>query len=290
MANDKDSPQKGYKFFCERAQDGKAFTLDELEKETGWSRASIDTYRSKQWKELLEKAAVAGTFSVRREFLRLSEKEFLDHISQKRPLFAHYRRIGHPHYVMFEFLLPLTRESELRVALDELFYADTVGQRLREIGIPKLDDIVPRKDKESADAYYTRMTVFATERFGGYSISHVSGRYKAAALMSRQAALTHVVGGGRYLIDETTAVVRFVIPCRTGEYSFSDTLEESFSWTDLLEDKPHEALSKEVDEIRKLFFLLFVESVVRTIKGEDEIWLLESGAHHRLYRWERVAS
>lgn len=286
MANEKESPKKGYRFFRKRAQNGRTFTLAELEAASGWSRASINTYKSKQWKDLLEKGH-KGQWTVRKEFLRLSEAEFLDHITQKRPLFSRYQRKGHQHYVMFEFLLPLTRESQLRPALDELFFSDTIARRLHEIGASKLAQVVGRRARERNDAFYQRIVALATDRFGGYSISHVSGRYKAAALMDRQAAHDHVTSGGRYLIDETTAVVRFLVPCRTGTFEFSDTLEASFDWGELTED-PDGALEEEVQLIRKLFFLLFVESVVRTIKGEDEIWMVESGVHHRLYRWERV--
>ncbi|NJM05803.1 hypothetical protein HC891_05805 [Candidatus Gracilibacteria bacterium] len=286
MANDKDSPKKGYDFFRQHARDGKAFTFEELQAASGWSLTSIETYKSKQWKDLLEKAS-PNLWTVRKEFLRLSEAEFLDHISQKRPLFSRYVRKGHKHYVMFEFLLPLTRESQLRAALDELFYSDTVAQRLREIGVDKLSEVIAREPEETIEAFYMRVVELATDRFGGYSISHVSGRYKAAQLMTRTAALEHITSGGRYLIDETTAAVRFIIPCQTGKFSFSDTLEASFHWLDLLET-PDEMLDQEVQLVRKLFFLLFVESVVRTVKGEDEIWLVESGVHHRLYRWERV--
>ncbi len=286
MANDSDSPKKGYKFFRERARDGKPFSFEELQNASGWSRASVETYKSKQWKDLLEKSG-AGRWTVRKEFLRLSESEFLDHISQKRPLFSRYNRRGHEHYVMFEFLLPLTRESQLRAALDDLFYSDTVDQRLREIGVTKLAEVVTRDTKEVADAFYARVVELAAARFGGYSVSHVSGRYKAAPLMERRSAFEHVADGGRYLIDETTAVVRFIIPCQTGTFTFSDTLEPTHNWLELL-DASDVTLDDEVQLIRKLFFLLFVETVVRAVKGEDEIWLVESGVHHRLYRWERV--
>jgi hypothetical protein len=144
-----DSPRKGYKFFRERAIDGKPFTLVELEQASGWSKVSIGTYKSKQWKDLLAKSG-PGLWTVRKEFLRLSKNEFLDHISQKRPLFSRYNRKGHENYVMFEFLLPLTRESQLRPALDDLFYADTIEQRLREIGVMKLTNVVPRHQGETA--------------------------------------------------------------------------------------------------------------------------------------------
>ncbi|MEQ1759283.1 MAG: hypothetical protein ABL986_13250 [Vicinamibacterales bacterium] len=286
MANDSDSPKKGYKFFRDRAKDARPFTVDDLEKASGWSRASIDTYKSKQWKDLLDRAS-PGHWTVRKEFLRLSEREFLDHISQKRPLFSRYQRRGHEHYVMFEFLLPLTREGELRAALDDLFYSDTVEQRLREIGAVKLGEVVKKNAGEAADAFYARVVALATNRFGGYSVSHVSGRYKAADLMTRHEALEYVTNGGRYLIDETTAVVRFIIPCQTGTFTFSDTLEPTSESPDLL-DAAEGGLDEEVELIRKLFFLLFVESVIRTVKGEDEIWLVESGVRRRLYRLERV--
>jgi hypothetical protein len=286
MANDSESPRRGFKFFRDRARDGKPFSLDDLEIASGWSRASIDTYKSKQWKDLLDKSG-SGSWTVRKEFLRLSEAEFLDHISQKRPLFSRYSRKGHDHYVMFEFLLPLTRESQLRAALDDLFYADTVEQRLKEIGVAKLAEIVPRKSTESADAFYTRVVELAAGRFGGYSVSHVAGRYKAAQLMTRHAALEHVTSGGRYLIDETTAVVRFIIPCQTGAFTFSDTLEPSHESPGLF-DATEGALEDEVHLVRRLFFVLFVETVVRTVKGEEEIWLVESGVRDRLYRWERL--
>jgi hypothetical protein len=165
---------------------------------------------------------------------------------------------------MFEFLLPLTRESQLRSALDDLSYSDTVEQRLREIGVAKLADAVARHPKETADEFYSRVVDLTADRFGGYSVSHVSGRYKAARLMTRHSALEHVTNGGRYLIDETTAVVRFIIPCQTGTFTFSDTLEPSVDWFDLRE-APDGALDEEVQLVRRLFFLLFVETVVRTV-------------------------
>jgi hypothetical protein len=280
-----DSPERGFEFFRERALDGESFTLEELENASGWSRSSIDTYRSKQWKELLEKGA-DGAFCVRREFLRLTKAEFLDHITQKRPLFAKYRRRGYDSYVMFEFLIPLTRESQLRAALDELFYADTMEQRLREIGISQLESTISREDSEDDEEYLERVVRLAADRFGGYSISHVSGRYKAATLRSRQDALAHVLDGGRYLIDETTATVRFVVPCKCTEYALPDSLSDAADIGSPLSEAKE--LHEEVVLIRRLFFMLFVETVVRTIKGEDEIWLLEEGVAHRLYVWERV--
>jgi len=81
--------------------------------------------------------------------------------------------------------------------------------------VTKLSEVVPIDTGEAAGAFYARVVKLAAERFGGYSVSHVSGRYKAAQLMTRHDALDHVTKGGRYLIDETTAVVRFIIPCQS---------------------------------------------------------------------------
>jgi hypothetical protein len=99
-----------------------------------------------------------------------------------------------------------------------------------------------------------------------------------------------VTNGGRYLIDETTAVVRFIIPSQTGMFTLFDTLESVGDLRGLFDAPDDEALETEVDLVRKLFFLLFVETVVRTVKGEDEIWLVESRVCHRLYRWERCSA
>ena len=166
MANDRENPTRGYKFFRERARDGKSFSIDELETASGWSRASIDA-SSKQGKDLLAKAD-GGRWTVAKR-IPASPAAFLDHISQKRPLFSRYSRKGHEHYVMFEFLLPLTRESQLRAALDDLFYSDTVEQRLREIGVAKLAEVVTRNNGETAEAFYTRVVQIAACRFGRWS-------------------------------------------------------------------------------------------------------------------------
>lgn len=288
MANSKlHSPRLGFKFFKEHAKSQEPFTIEELMQATDWSESSIDTYRGKQWRDLLEKVDDEH-LRVRREFLRLTEKEFLDHITQRRPLFAKYERRAHPALLIFEFLLPLTRESQLRAALDELFYADTIEQRILEIGLDGMHSLLPRNTDESDEDYLRRAVQFAN-RFYGYSISHVSGRFRAASdLMTRLEAADHIVGGGRYLIDETTAVVRFVLPLETGSTTFPDSLIIPPSFEEDA-DLDLDAIEAEANTLRQMFFLLFAEAIVRTIKGEDEIWLLERGFRDRLYRWSHVS-
>jgi hypothetical protein len=62
-------------------------------------------------------------------------------------------------------------------ALDELFYRDTLDRRI-----------------------------------GGFFISHVSGRFRTGPIVSRRDSAAKLASDKAYLIDETTAVVRFIIP------------------------------------------------------------------------------
>ncbi|MEI9937437.1 MAG: hypothetical protein WDO69_09450 [Pseudomonadota bacterium] len=47
-------------------------------------------------------------------------------MTQVRHSVTKYKRATYDAVVTYEFLLPLTQEGKLRLALDELFYRDTV--------------------------------------------------------------------------------------------------------------------------------------------------------------------
>ena len=48
------------------------------------------------------------------------------------------------------------------------------------------------------------------------------------------------------------------------------------------------AIEEEVGAIRGLFFNFFVEAVVKTVLGEDEVWLVETTQQGpRLFVWAR---
>ena len=101
----------------------------------------------------------------------------------------------------------------------------------------------------------------------------------AAPLATQQAAV-----GQKYVIDETTAIVRFIIPCECTEAvhgeAFDATVTASFD---------HQELDDEVSKIRILFFNIFVEAVADAVLEEDQIWLLETAASRsRLYIWSRA--
>jgi len=203
-----------------------------------------------------------------------------------------YRHLRYEQLVTYEFLLPLTREDRLRRALDGLFYSDTIERRLREIGLEAMEAIAPRAPGMSDAAYTAEILALVSSRFIGYSISHVNGRYRAADLLSRRAAGELLAEEGRYLVDETTAVVRFLIKCNSTRAEYDPHLPAAFRALTRAQDEPSPAAGDVADEIRlirALFFALFAEAVVHSVEGEDEIWLLEDGPGRRLYVWERAA-
>ena len=96
------------------------------------------------------------------------------------------------------------------------------------------------------------------QKFGGYSIYHVDGRFRADDLMTREEAMASQITGQRYLVDETTAVVRFIFPCQQSE----------------------------ADTIRFLFRKLFMNPITDQVSGEDQIWVVESGSRSQVQVWK----
>jgi len=273
---------KAFEFLRARAVDQVPFTVQDVMSATGWTESSVKTYISKQWRDVL--ASNGGGYRVKPEFRRIGEADFKRLISQKRKIYSQYRRVEYGRVVTYEFLLPLTRENELRASLDDLFYTDTVKRRILEIGLPEVSKWVPREQDEKEVEYLDRLSSTLAEKFGGYSILHVHGRFRACSIKSRQEAAEMILDDERYLIDETTAVVRFVIPVEVTK-NIDSGLAGGFTFVDSASASDIDA---EVDRIRTFFFNLFAEAIVRTVQGEDEIWLLEdTGSSRRLYVWER---
>ena len=251
---------------------------------TGWRESTVKTYISKQYRDFLKKDP-DGRYGVRPEFKRLSEANFLQLTTQKRRVFSSYIRAKYPQIVAYEFLLPLTREDRLRKALDDLFYEDTIRQRISEIGLPQITGWIEQENGESEEDYIRRVCEIVSEKFTGYSISHVSGRFRAAPLQTREQVAKMLVADQRYVIDETTASVRFIIPVgSTKTTQLCDTGGTS------LDGDTSAQVTEEISLIHNLFFSLFVEAVVQMVMGEDEIWLLEeTGRGNSLYVWERTS-
>lgn len=272
---DRANQEQAYKFLRDKARSGEVFTKQDLGVFTGWSGQTPGTYLSKHYKAYLIRHSAfggkPGQYKVLPEFKRVSWNEFQELVTQVRYPFASYRRANYRSVVIYEFLMPLTREDKLRRALDELFYRDTLERRLDEIGLDVLNGIISREASEEAEAYKSRVIDFIDSRIGGFSISHVSGRFRVDSILSRAETAERLAADQPYLIDETTAVVRFIVPCQ------STKTVCGIDWNFYEQnDNPGMDLDNEVRQIRGIFFEVFVEALVPTIRGEKLIWLLET--------------
>lgn len=269
MAQDELKNQReAFEFLREHFREDKPFTKTDLQQQTRWSDKSISTYWSKQFEPFVKpvppirkgQAQKHQQYRVTDVFLTVGTwPKFRRHVSQKRRLTFEYERTRYNTVLMFEFFLPLTNETVLRNALDALFYRNTIQKKLLAIGFMDLKaQIEPRPD-ESDKAYLDRVVAWVGDQFGGYSVTHVNGRFRSErTLLTMQDAAALQERGGRYVIDETTAVTRFVFPCENEDHA------KEVSW---------------------FFHQLFVESVVQ-IAGEAEVWMIESGlGNPRLHIW-----
>lgn len=277
-----ESQRSALRFLRARAADGDAFTQADIEKEVGWQTGSFSTYKTKHLKGYIERVG-KGSFTIAPHFRRLTEDDFHGIVTQSRNTIARFVRTVFDAVLRYEFLLPLTNERKLRTALDELFFKDQLELRALEIGLDTLKTIIPAQSAERDEAYVERVVIKVGALLGGYSIGHVHGRFRAGGLRTHVEAAKVVAERGRYLVDETTAVVRFILPLHGSRREHGakfDVTKEMFALgTSYVE---------EIDAARRLFIAFFVESVILDIYGEDEIWFLESGpTGERLYVLER---
>ena len=256
-----DIPQrKALKFLMEHLHSQEPFTKTQLAHATGWLKpGTFNTYWSKQLKPLLVEIGGAQ-FRVSEGFRPfMTWKKFQRHLSQNRPVAADYTKCEFEHPVIFEFFMPLTNETTLRTTLDALFFRENIEAKLRAIGVNELAQHLARLNGETDKAYSERAASWIADHFGGYSIYHVDGRFRAWKLATHGEAMERERQGYRYLVDETTAVTRFIFPCT---------------------DK------KEAKLVRYFFEALFARSVIQLVNAEDEIWMLESGDECRVHVWK----
>jgi hypothetical protein len=274
-----ESQRAAYRYLRARADDGAA----DLERVAGWKPATFSTFRTKHLRDYLVSAG-RGHYRIEPQFLRLTPEQFGDIVGQSRKAVARFQRTVVHAVLRYEFLLPLTNERKLREALDELFYREPLEQRAREIGRENLSRIMPPKQGESDKAYFSRVSEQVGSLLGGYSIGHVDGRFRAGSLLTYVEAAQVLAAKGRYLVDETTAVVRFILPIPESKESHGDTFIIDMATPPAPVDSAH------LTRAKQLFIAFFVESVILGIHGEDEIWFLESDGHgERLYVLEKRA-
>jgi hypothetical protein len=253
--------QRAFYFLRDKFYSQEIFSAKNFQDGTGFGTASFKTYMSKHFRGLLIPIG-NGNYRVSAVFRQFSTwSKFRDKVvSQKRDFGRQYTQLCVDNVVIFEFYMPLRNEEYLRQTLDSLFYKDTIEFRFELIDPIVLESEFPRISAETKTQYLDRIALLVANKFGGYSIHHVSGRFRAGDLMTQAQGKN----AERYLVDETTAVVRFILPCQSEGGKSIDQVAHSTRW---------------------LFQQLFVRSILEVVNAEDEIWLLESGMQHQLHIW-----
>lgn len=245
-----------FEFLLAHFETKEPFSKEDLEKVTSWQGQTFGTYWSKQLHQFVIEVG-HDKYRVSEGFRRYIEWEkFQLHVTQmRRPGSPDYAELTFDIVRIYEFFMPLSNEEYLRATLDTLFYRDTVEARLRTIEASQLEKAFPKELGESPVEYNERLCGWISRRFVGYSIYHVNGRFRARALATRAE-----VGqaGARYLVDETTAVTRFIFPCGN---------------------------TTEADQVEFFFTNLFIRAITEVVNGEDEIWMVETGLKNRLHIW-----
>jgi hypothetical protein len=279
---DRENQRRVFDFFVAHFKSQQPFKKSEVEAETDWGGSTFSTYWSKQFKQFVLDAGT-NSYRISESFRPFAKWEaFQRHVTQVRRVSSDYTLFRHDSVLVFEFFMPLTNETHLRTALDALFYQDTILSRLRAIQRQTLNAQFPEVAGETEDKYFGRLCEWLAKRFQGYSITTVSGRFRAQDLMSITEAATIEENGDRYLIDETTAIVRFIFPCGT---PVKRAVGAADSFEDLDPDSKNRSGEEEAKTIRWFFNALFVQSIIQVVNGEAEIWMVESGIRTRLHIW-----
>src|SRR5208282_5041776 len=242
MADDT-TQRAAHGFILEHLQSQEPFTIDEFRTATGWEKpGTLNTYLRKQYKGLFEKVG-SDQYRVSEAFRKLvSWRKFKQHVTQVRRVVTNYEPSS-SEVMIYDFLMPLTNEAHLRTTLDALFYKDSLLARLKTIGTSELRKNLSFAD-ERDDVYLISILSFIEDHFVGYSIFHVDGRFRSGKLRTQDEVANIQKRGERYLIDETTAVTRFIFPYDN---------------------------DRELADIRYLFGILFVRSIIQLVNGEEQL-------------------
>lgn len=288
IENTEDPIRRAYFFLKSHSRSPKAFSKEEFKEFVNYPNpVNFETYYGKKFKHFLEEAPnESGLFHVSRIFKKYSQWEkFRAFYSQSSKIKVNYFEEYYKNLMIFEFFMPLANEADLKSSLDELFYKDTVKLALKKIPNNELNKAFSRVDEQPEEQYIERICDWISERFGGYSIGTVRGRFKTDDLKTFAEVAIIRSRGSDYLIDETTAVVRFIFsvgtPIKRKVLYNIDQFSENQDEVSILEET-----KKKANQIRYIFKNLFVKSMLDLVNGEDEIWMLESGIRNRLYIWK----
>ena len=273
---DENSITRAFDFLYSHAQERKSFSLAQFSSETEWSISEAQENITNRLSDIVYQEG--EEYFAKPEILRVRLADFNELLHQKKRLFTDYILEVSPSILMYEFFMPLSREDRLREALDNLFYRDAIEQRIQEIGLSKIREGLKLSPDHSEEKIKQLIFEFMESTIGGYSIYMVNGRYRADSLASREEVISRPFAYGPYIVDETTAIVRFVLPVETaaGKFEYGEVLEPA-SIAIVTQER--------ADLVRWLFLNFFAEAIIRVIQTEDEIWLLESGMRSAFYKW-----
>ncbi len=262
--------QKIFDFLIKRAQENAPFSKKEFSLTAG------DARLLPRLSELLEEKD--EQYIVKPEVLRVRLNDFKELLTQNKKLFSEYMLEVSSSLLIYEFFMPLSREDRLREALDNLFYRDTIEQRIREIGVEQIRKGLSLEPDMSDEEINRLVLDLIQSTIGGYSIYLVNGRYRADKLASRAEVVSRPFSFGSYIVDETTAIVRFILPV--------ERAAENVTHGSILEPAGDSSrTSRRAELIRWVFLNFFAEALIRVVQNEAEIWLLESGMRSAFYRW-----
>lgn len=259
MADDT-TQRAAHRFLLEHLQSQEPFTKDEWVKATGWEKPSTaNTYLSKHYKDLFEKIG-PDRYRVSEAFRKfVTWRKFKQHVTQVRRVVTNYDPSSSD-VMVYDFLMPLTNEAHLRTTLDALFFKDSLLMRLKTIGAAEL-----KKNLKFAEGfeqtYLDTILRFIEDHFVGYSVFHVDGRFRSGKLRTQDEVAAIQKRSEKYLIDETTAVARFIFPYKDDD---------------------------ELQNVRYLFRILFVRSIIQLVNGEEQIWMIETGRQNRVHIWQAL--
>ena len=276
-----------FEFLREKANKGEKITASELAESTGWTQSNARTNISKRLKQFLdEDKKRPGHYKVK----AIQDIDYVGYASlfkQADVLVRDYDERHHPDVVVNELFMPLTCENKLKRALDKLFYKDSILRKLKALEAKQIRNIFHPKPNETDEKYFSRVCTLAGNQFGGYSISHVSGRFrdfKLGLLTKTEAAEAEETKDKDYLMDETTAIVRFIFPIGATE-ELVEYQEDGLPLQMQLEFlEMRESVDDEHKQIQWLFRNLFMATILHII-DQDQIWVLESGRRSQLTRF-----
>src|SRR5271154_774236 len=152
-----DNQRRVLEFLREHFESQDTFTKQDLKAVTTWRGKSFSTYWSKQLKPFVG-TADSKMFRVTEGFRPFATWDaFQRHVTQVRRVYSDYTLLRYDTLLIFEFFMPLTNETQLRTALDALFYKDTISRRLRALDTTLVHSHFPSKTDEHEFDYFSRL-------------------------------------------------------------------------------------------------------------------------------------